>query len=498
MKPVIFVTGFVAGALLTMVQVVEAPVTPWMATIWGAVVLAFTVGMIARGDQRFDLFSPSFITNLFFFISFGISLLLTPLDPIGPITERIEGYKSHYPAAGAVIFWTIFSINYGYHVMLKNHVINIPFIMFKFSDSSILKNLWWIYFALGLLGAVLSITSGDYIISTAKPAEVLIATIAGTLRVGLSIAFSIALAGCMSGRFKHIGWNFRLLVCGVILVLIAIPSGAKILLILPGVVIALSYNYFYKLITKTQSLYLVIVFLLFIALLFPVNLVHRQYLRQLEIDHSASVGRSVEFFAKSVQTVAELPFGESLSISMDYVFGRLSNTSIVSAVLVYQEDGGHLKMGETYAKFLFAAVPRFLWPDKPRLSLGREISQTVMGQSASSSTSTGITIPGEILYNFNPMFTPLIGFILGCLFKIIYVVFRSIYNINPQIAVIGYAMVWTGFIYPVQEGDFSSTASGMIKFILLFVMILMILSMAAKRQAPRRRQAVGDKPTFPT
>lgn len=174
---------------------------------------------------------------------------------------------------------------------------------------------------------------------------------------------------------------------------------------------------------------------------------------------------------------------DAIALSMDYIFGRISNTTIVSAVLIYQEDGGSLKMGETYAKFLFAVVPRFLWPEKPVITLGKEISRNVMRQSASTRTATGITIPGEIAYNFGAIFAPLVGILFGLMFRFVYVGFRSLYRVNPQISVIIYTMVWTSFIQPVQEGSFAASAFGSVKLVIFFLILLSILGLASKRHS---------------
>ncbi len=100
-----------------------------------------------------------------------------------------------------------------------------------------------------------------------------------------------------------------------------------------------------------------------------------------------------------------------------HVIARFTTINQLSQVFrVVKEDGFY--RGKTLSYLTFVFIPRFLWPAKPKIAMGRWFAYRIsiwynIGQPINHldyTNSVNMTIPGELYLNFN-----WIGVVLGCL-----------------------------------------------------------------------------------
>lgn len=93
-------------------------------------------------------------------------------------------------------------------------------------------------------------------------------------------------------------------------------------------------------------------------------------------------------------------------------FERSSTISQVSAVSGLVRDNGHYK-GRASEPLLTALIPRFLWPEKPKIALGVwfafEIGAALQRADGWYNNSINMTIPGNLFLDFGWL-----GLLLGC------------------------------------------------------------------------------------
>lgn len=148
----------------------------------------------------------------------------------------------------------------------------------------------------------------------------------------------------------------------------------------------------------------------------------------------------------------------------------------MSVLIVEFSDPNQRFLGETYFWWLFAWVPRELWPDKPAISLGPYVKQEVLGLygSIGGLLPTG---PGEAFLNFG-WFGVLVGSLLGAVYRRI-----EEFMLGPG-AVLNGGSLW---IYPLIfysfiEASLQSSFSGVIVTALLQLLICLAMFAVFKRR----------------
>ena len=125
------------------------------------------------------------------------------------------------------------------------------------------------------------------------------------------------------------------------------------------------------------------------------------------------------------------------STNTDNVLIRLTEIGAPSYVYKIVQLDGH-KLGEGTEYVLFAFIPRLLWPDKPIISKGSEFTLNITGD-VNSITSTGMSAPGELYWQFGYVAVFFGMFILGLIYAIIKN--NASKMENPLMSIIVYFMI---------------------------------------------------------
>jgi len=149
---------------------------------------------------------------------------------------------------------------------------------------------------------------------------------------------------------------------------------------------------------------------------------------------------------------------------------RLGIVEETAAVIKLTKEQGYL-YGSTYARFLYSFIPRIIWPDKPELTYGKEFGRMIgVVGSDDDITSASISIPAEAYWNFQYF-----GFIiLFIIFSFAHVLYSYIYQSRYQSsAILLYIVFLKTFLY--LGSDFVSAYTGVVKFLLIFTVIVKYL-----------------------
>ncbi len=103
----------------------------------------------------------------------------------------------------------------------------------------------------------------------------------------------------------------------------------------------------------------------------------------------------------------------------DYIISRFYGVESLTLILKNVPEAFPYKYGETFFELFIQPIPRVLWPTKP-ISVGFQFTQAFTSGYYGSSTSSALSLPGELYLNFG-LPGILFGFmLLGLIGRIIY------------------------------------------------------------------------------
>ena len=153
----------------------------------------------------------------------------------------------------------------------------------------------------------------------------------------------------------------------------------------------------------------------------------------------------------SVQSIAEM--------GLEPLFGNHSFADVCKLSHVYQAVPGLIdyKYGASFAGILWAPIPRQVWPGKPEIAMGREITEKIYNRGMKMKKKGGGTPPGifvESIVNFSVYGFPFALLVVGALFRVLYNSLNSLAARSaPGIAL--YGGVLPLFVMNVLSGDFT-------------------------------------------
>lgn len=127
---------------------------------------------------------------------------------------------------------------------------------------------------------------------------------------------------------------------------------------------------------------------------------------------------------------------------------RLSTVNQLSQIGLLVDQRGFLR-GSTLEYLGFAFVPRFLWPDKPKIAKGAwfayQIGQAILRPDGSYGNSVNMTVPGELYLNFGWSGVVIGSYLFGALLELFWAaaVFWTDAS-NPFGTAFGFYLLWIG------------------------------------------------------
>lgn len=447
--------------------------------IWG--VSLFVIGILVAlfGDDEFDMFSPIFFFGMSFAIFYGMSTI-SPFflgeSFYSHVTNQILPY---YPLAGLVSYLCLAGFFAGY----KNHFPSATgsrtsLLYWKGSNTSLML-LWSLLLGAGVLAFIILLANNAYLQSTTELQSPLFYSAVGFIQQGLVVSLALAIVMASKGRSRF--WLAAAVATVMVALLFGIPSGSKTQVFLAFMIAGLAWNYHVKFISRSQAVSFTAIVLVLLLFLMPLNATYRATLESSD-SQEQTLSTSFEFIGIAVKILGDQDFSETKDLAVNYFFSRLSNTSIVAGILRYQDEGGQIHYGGSYLRFFYGLIPRFIWPEKPPVTIGQifavelgynDAQEVRLGEPVSI-TSVGVTMIGEQVYNFTYLLAPFGMFILGMFYRWLYEVFLSAKSDYPEVAIAMYSYWWYGMIFSAAETNFAAILIGGIKFT-AFLMILLVL-----------------------
>jgi len=162
--------------------------------------------------------------------------------------------------------------------------------------------------------------------------------------------------------------------------------------------------------------------------------------------------------------------------SVDYAVLRLFIEPVAVGYIVNRVATEGYTMGGELVYLTWAVIPRVLWRDKPFVSRGEWFTSEIgfsMNEGAST-TSTGMTSPGELYWNFGWA-----GVVIGMSF-LGYLISRLLWRLalpDPRVSLIvmlPYAHVLGNFML-YQDSEFGSSVLGIVQAYFLFFVVARIV-----------------------
>jgi len=241
--------------------------------------------------------------------------------------------------------------------------------------------------------------------------------------------------------------------------------------IIPIVAVSLIlYHYLHKAISVRSAFsWLGIIFIAFILIIFPIINSYRVQFYKIGGYSSPDIAISTLSVVISELVRGELSY--SLTDSTHDLMNRFVGLDAFSIII----ESKDYQKGKTISLFFWAFIPRFIWPDKPSLDVGREFAITMWNQPANVQSSMAPTSIGELYWNFGLIGVVLGMFVLGVIYRIVYIyLIKDRKRVSANEALL-YAFAFLG-LFGI-EGNLASQLAHIIQKLLLFGVTLWFISL---------------------
>ncbi len=479
----LIIFGIIAGSVHITSNYEQASIAWGLALLAGGLLVAFF------GDPQFDLFSPGFFFGLSFAFLYGLALIIPFVRTSDSSYSRIIYLVlEYYPQAGLVTFLCLIGFFYGYTDRgIIFHGKKSSLFCWR-ASGELLKILWCFLIACGIASFVLLMRSNVYYQTSTEFASPIFYSFVGFIQNGLLVGTAISVAKYLKNLNNQF-WKTAAFFSFLITLIFGIPSGSKTLAILGFIIVSLAWNYASgSRFSRKQAILAITFAMTFLLILMPFNAIYRSILLTNKTE-SQGLAKSFKFMELAITQMLLQDFNKTLDLSLDYMSARLSNISVVANVMRYQSQGGIVHWGGSYIRVLYLFIPRFIWPDKPAISISQQVAvelgystpkRIVLGEKVAN-YSIGITIIGEQVYNFTSLFAPLGMVLLGYLYRYIYEVFLAGLKEFNEIPIAIYTSLWYSLVYRAQESNFASILSGAIQYTTFLITIFLVLNFSHKK-----------------
>ena len=221
---------------------------------------------------------------------------------------------------------------------------------------------------------------------------------------------------------------------------------------------------YYEVKRKFPAKSILVIVLLFVFVIFPMYNTFR------DIDRNLETTRRVD---RTLDVARAWSSDKYLDAS---IFAFLKRVTVVTSVAAIISDTGRwvdYRYGETLLLApISVLIPRFLWPDKPNISLGREFGSTFRLKSAmDSETEIAPTMVGEFYWNFGVPGVVVGMWLLGMGYRWYYQRYGAGATFDPIRKSIYATMLPSALLF---EGNVAMLVSGFIKVLVILIVFLVV------------------------
>ena len=443
------------------------------------------------GDEQFDMFSPAFFWGISFAVFNGVAAIMPFLMPpeAGDFSVAYARGRPYYPLAALVSLCCMLFFFAGYrNKMFASWGKHNTWFIGRTGAERNVRLYWATLLVMGVSYFLILISGGGFDQVTTEVQSPMFYSAAGFLQSGLTVAVPLAITRALSANSEKF-WKIAAIISVGVTLLFGLPSGSKTMALLAFMFIAFAWNYGRHRFSRRQALLSVVLVIIVLIVLMPFNAVYRDVLLSSKL---AGQGLSENF---SMMKDAAVELGERdpqkvIDLALSYTSQRLSDISIVAVLLDYQEKHDDLALGGTYFRLFYMFIPRFIWPEKPSVTFGREVAVKLdLGKSEGvvlgvemSNTSVGLTFVGEAIYNFSIYLAPLFMFAMGAFYRWLYEAIKAHHPNTDAIVVSVACLVWYVLIFSAHESHMAAQLAGVFKFI-IFLWLLQCLLKFRKNKA---------------
>lgn len=425
-------------------------------------------------DDKFDMFSPAFFWGMNFAVFYGVAAILPFV-----VEPELGGYRyvftlgrPYYPLATLVTLFCMLFFFAGYRSKWAAHWgKRSTWLVGRTAPENNARLFWAILMGMGVAAFLMLIAAGVYNQTTTEMESPLFYSAAGFLQSGIFVAVAFAVAKALQPRARSF-WKMAASISVGVTLLFGVPSGSKTLALIGLIFLAFAWNYSRRRFSRGQALVAVVLVMGLLAFLMPFNSIYRDVLLAESGRTQQGLSANLAMMQDAAVELSERDPEMLVDLAVGYTSQRLSNLSIVAIVLGHQRQHDTLALGGTYFRLIYAMIPRFIWPEKPSLTFGREVAVKLgLGQSEGielgvevSNTSVGITFVGEAIYNFSVYMAPMFMLLMGMFYRWIYEAGKAQQSNSSPLAVGVACFVWYSLVFTAHESNLAALFAGTIKF----------------------------------
>ncbi|MEW5771871.1 MAG: hypothetical protein AB1831_16145 [Pseudomonadota bacterium] len=442
----------------------------------GSAVAVIVCGLMFAffADDKFDMFSPAFFWGMNFAVFYGVAAIL----PFAMTPEQGSYHyvftlgRPYYPLAALVTLFCMLFFFAGYRSKwAAQRGKRITWFVGRTAPENNLRLFWAILLGMGIAAFLALIAGGGFNQSTTEIQSPLFYSAAGFLQTGLFVAVPFAVALALQQGAKAF-WKLAAIISIGTALLFGLPSGSKTLALLGLMLLAFAWNYCRRRFSRKQALIAVFAVMGVLAVLMPFNSVYRDVLLSDSTQASQGLATNFAMMKDAVTELGERDPETLIDLTVGYTSQRLSNLSIVAVLLGHQRLHNDLALGDTYFRLVYVLIPRFIWPEKPPLTFGREVAVKLgLGRSEGrvlgiemSNTSVGLTFVGEAIYNFSIYLAPLFMLLMGMFYRWLYEAIKAQQPDSGALAVAIACFAWYTLVFTAHESHLAALFAGAIKF----------------------------------
>ena len=159
----------------------------------------------------------------------------------------------------------------------------------------------------------------------------------------------------------------------------------------------------------------------------------------------------------------------------DTLFGNRNFCGVTKTTHIYEgvPDRLGMKYGSTLLLWMVAPVPREIWPAKPQISLGYEVTEQLYDRDILKGGGTPPGFMGEMMMNFGVAGVPFGCLALGGILGVFYATFRPVIGSSVLLRCL-YAGLLIPLGFHLITGEVSRTMIGLLSFLGLYFAVLLL------------------------